>query len=298
MRSSWTHPSTATDCPQCHGAGYAVVRTGAFARAEACGCVGPCIRCDGSGMVRTGTDRTAPLRRCACRRFEARLALFDGVGIPARHHDSTRGSFRATSSVQSAALVQVSRWVQDYTRGAESRGLVLYGDVGRGKTHLMAALLREVVLDKGASARFVEFSHLLADLKQGFDVGQGTSALLGPLSKVDVLGIDELGKGRNTEFEGTVLDELVSRRYNAGLPILATTNFAPGAPTGQSRGNLAAIGPSGRSVAPPVLADRVGDRVYSRLREMCDFVPLRGDDWRERRHAARRSRRPDGRSTV
>jgi DNA replication protein DnaC len=174
---------------------------------------------------------------------------------------------------------------------------VLYGEVGRGKTHLMVALLRELVLDRGISAKFVEFSHLLADIKQGFDVGQGTGVLLGPLASVGVLAIDELGKGRNTEFEGTVLDELVSRRYNAGLPILATTNFAPGSPTGAARGNAADLDARGRVRNVPTLADRVGDRVYSRLREMCDFVPLLGEDWRERRHVERRSRR-SGRSSV
>ena len=78
------------------------------------------------------------------------------------------------------------------------------------------------------------FSHLLADLKSGFDRGVGASSLLDPLVQVDVLAIDELGKGRNTEFEGTVLDELVSRRYNAAAPIIGTTNLS-GAPGHQKK---------------------------------------------------------------
>ncbi len=292
MSAPTTHPGALDSCTRCRGRGYSIGKKGASAVALRCECVGPCPLCGDSGMVRVGTDRRSPLRRCACRHAVGRMAMFDAVGIPARHHDSSRESFRATSSVQTAALVQVSRWVQGLVPGEETRGLVLYGEVGRGKTHLMVALLRELVLDRGVSARFVEFSHLLADIKQGFDLGQGSAALLGPLAEVDVLAIDELGKGRNTEFEGTVLDELVSRRYNAGLPILATTNFAPGVATGQARGNAADVDARGRVRSAPTLADRVGDRVYSRLREMCDFVPLRGDDWRERRHRERRARRP------
>ena len=71
------------------------------------------------------------------------------------------------------------------------------------------------------------------------------------------------------------------RRYNAMRPIIATTNFAPGAATGGAVANAAerALG----SAAAPTLRDRVGDRVYSRLRETCDFVPVLGDDYRERR---------------
>jgi hypothetical protein len=34
---------------------------------------------------------------------------------------------------------------------------------------------------------------------------------------------------------------------------------------------------------PPTLADRVGERIWSRLRETCDFVEVKGDDYRERR---------------
>ena len=110
--------------------------------------------------------------------------------------------------------------------------------------------------------------------------GQGTASLIDPLVEVDVLGIDELGKGRATDFEATVIDEIVSRRYNAMRPVLATTNFEPGEARGRATGNAAAaqLGLE----RPPTLRDRVGDRVYSRLRETCDFVPVRGDDYRAR----------------
>jgi len=88
-----------------------------------------------------------------------------------------------------------------------------------------------------------------------------------------VLAIDELGKGRNTEFEGTVLDELVSRRYNAGRTILATTNYTPGVSQGIATPEFA----TGKR---PALIDRVGDRVYSRLVEMCSMVQIEGEEYR------------------
>lgn len=186
-------------------------------------------------------------------------------------------------------MVGVSRWLEDYAVGEENRGLVLHGKVGRGKTHLMVAMLRELVIRYGVSVRFVEFSHLLADLKSGFDHGLGAARLIDPLVRVDVLAIDELGKGRNTEFEGTVLDELISRRYNAAGTILATTNYAPDAPpTGRATANAAAV--VLESQKQPSLVDRVGPRVFSRLQEMSDFLEVGGPDHRRLSRERRRER--------
>jgi len=205
-----------------------------------------------------------------------RIRAFNEVRIPARHAGSTRASFDP-GGPRMQGFVAVNKYLEGFRAGHENRGLVLHGEVGRGKTHLLVALLRDLVFRHGVTARFVEFSHLVGDLKAGFDVGRGSHSLLDPLARVDVLAIDELGKGRNTEFEGTVVDELVSRRYNAAAAILATTNYLPGASTGRAAANFA----DNRKSAP-TLADRVGERVYSRLREMCDFVPCQGPDFREK----------------
>jgi hypothetical protein len=85
-----------------------------------------------------------------------------------------------------------------------------------------------------------------------------------------------------------VLDELVSRRYNAAGTIIATTNYAPTAATGRAVANSAAVAMG--AAPPPSLADRVGPRVHSRLQEMCDFVQVVGADWREKDRQKRRAR--------
>ncbi len=275
------HPGASPSCGQCHGLGGVVVPEGEVAVVKPCECLQPCPYCKGTGFVATSDRFRAPRQRCVCQLAVARWRAFDKIGVPARHATSTRASFEAGSRQQTVVLGAVSKYLAGFEPGGQNRGLILYGDVGRGKTHLLTALLGELVLMKGVRARFVEFSHLLADLKAGFDAGQGSAARIDPLVDIDVLGIDELGKGRATEFEGTVIDEIVSRRYNAMRPIIATTNFAPGSSTGAAVANAAerALGTG----SAPTLRDRVGDRVYSRLRETCEFVPVLGDDYRERR---------------
>ena len=232
------HPATDPRCPECHGEGYTVGRDGEHARALQCGCTGVCPHCRDTGWVAVSDERRARRTRCACHRLTQRIKAFNEARIPARHSNSTRMSFEPSGPAL-IGFKAVNAYLERYEPGDENRGMVLHGDVGRGKTHLLVALVRDLIFRHGVTARFVEFSHLVGDLKAGFDIGRGTHSLLDPLVRVDVLAIDELGKGRNTEFEGTVVDELVSRRYNAAQPILATTNYAPGAATGNAVGNLA-----------------------------------------------------------
>ena len=77
------------------------------------------------------------------------------------------------------------------------------------------------------------------------------------------------------QLQLTIIDEVVSRRYNAMGCTLATTNYVPGNPTGAAPPNLSTTQASGQT-----LGDRVGDRVYSRLLQLVDFVEVAGRDYR------------------
>ncbi|MBW1879310.1 MAG: ATP-binding protein [Deltaproteobacteria bacterium] len=278
----FAHPGVDPKCRRCRGQSYLVEPQGEHAVAQLCGCVRPCPECRGSGFVARSEGLRAPLVRCRCTTMVERTRRFNLAVVPARHAHSTLVSFDPSDKKVTLAFAQVNKYIQAFMPTGENRGLVLHGEVGRGKTHLMVATLRELVFRYGASARFVEFSHLIADLKSSFDRGGGTSALLDPLTRVRVLAIDEIGKGRNTEWEGTVLDELISRRYNAAATIIGTSNYGPGPAKGLVAANLAKVDGPNRAEQIPALVDRVGERVYSRLEEMCDFQALKGPDYRLR----------------
>jgi len=237
-------------------------------------------------VVRSGVEGVAP---CGCRELHRRIELFNQARIPARHSFSTLDSFDPGRSPGSSKAHQVSaQWVKSYQPRSENRGLVLYGGVGRGKTHLLVGMLHRLVFQHGVPVRFVEFSHLIVALKAGFETRRSVAATMDPLLDVEVLAIDELGKGRCTDWELAVVDELISRRYNAMATVLATTNYPPRL-RGDGRrhaGNPALHGPANLSVAAGAqytLAERIGDRVFSRLMEMSDLLRVAGQDWREHR---------------
>jgi len=205
-----------------------------------------------------------------------RIRLFNGAQIPARHANSSFMNFDTSAEGAMLAFFAAMSLARDYVPGAQNQGMIFLCSVGRGTNHLLIATLRELVFEHGVPVRFVEFSRLLSLLKEGYSQKRSDAPVLSDLANVPVLGIDELGKGRLSEWELTIIDEVISRRYNAMGCALGTSNYRPGSPTGNPPPNLAKP-----EFEKQTLGDRVGWRVYSRLQQMCVFVQARGQDYRQ-----------------
>ncbi len=262
-----------------------VIRSsGAFCVAEFANTAWVCPSCAGRGgrmeRDKQGYELYCP---CPCERVRRRMELFNAARIGLRYQRATLESFEARTPEQEAARTLARDFTLMYP--AVRGGLIFWGPVGTGKTHLVVGIFRELTLRKGVACRFVDYGNLLNDLKRAYSSHQGDAAVMLPLVDVELLVIDELGKGRGTEWEETVLDDLISRRYNAGRVTLCTTNFSPRTDYEQR----AAINPAyagrvqhGMNPGAPAktLRDQVGERIYSRLCEMCEFVELKGSDFR------------------
>ncbi len=271
------------DCETCKDLKLVVRPRGDYAVAVRCVCapVGAC--CDDGFVVELDASGYSVARRCAiCADVCARRALFDAAHVPRRFHAATLLGFEQ-SSVNRHAPARAYRFAHEFQPG--DPGLLFYGEPGRGKTHLMVGILRYLLLHRGISARYVEFMHLLSDLRATFS-GGNAALVMGPLVDVPVLVLDELGKGRSarrtgnvraapevSDWVGAVLDEIISKRYNAGRTTLFATNYYPGRSTGDA----------------PSLEERIGQRMYSRLMEMCEAVHIAGDDYREKKAERRRA---------
>lgn len=268
--------------PCCKGKGYTVGPKGALAHADLCKCVSECPACFGRARQVEGNSSKA----CHTPAPNVVVNLVNAAMIPARYADASLGSFSNFSGNGRAFMGELNRWRKNFTP-VKSPGLVIEGPVGVGKTYVLAALAKEFA-EKGWSVRFTDFFQLLGELKAGFSQGKADSAQLQPLIDVDVLVIDELGKGRNTDFELTVLDQLVCGRYNQSKTIIASTNYRLKSRTGAHAYNIdldRAAGGGGSEFASDRfegLEQRIGQRIFSRLREMTLFMELNGDDYRRR----------------
>lgn len=266
-------PAPDINCSLCEGHGYTLKPQKGFANATICTCVERCLRCE-NGVVRKQIEGVWRSGRCRCQKLPDRIAMFNRSGITARHGDKSISNFKWIDASNHKIQTTTSLWVDRFAAGTEDKGIVFYGDVGRGKTHLMVGLCKMLIFDHGIPIRFIEFSRLLGQLRAGYSAGKSDEDVLGELVTVPILAIDEIGKGRLTEWEISIIDDIISRRYNALKPILGTTNYQWRGPSGTPVPALAS------QEFKQTLGDRIGARAFSRLVEISIPLQLHGADYR------------------
>lgn len=149
------------------------------------------------------------------------------------------------------------KYVENFNAMREQgTGLLLCGQVGTGKSFLAAAIANELI-NQGTPCLMTNFSRIISRVSEKFG---GDQKYLDDLNRFDLLIIDDLGAERDTEFNWEKVMNVIDVRYRAGLPIIITTNLGP-----------------------KDFADR-GDirrqRVFSRLKEMCICLEIKGEDRR------------------
>ena len=269
---------TGTDyCRSCNDTRVICKAGREYAIARRCpDCFEVCPDCGGEGVT-WEADWTGNLvaQPCHCQDVDVRVAAYNRAGIPRRYVHCTIENLEELEDKQRAAKIAMMKVVTGFRPG--DRGIGLAGKVGTGKTHLMAGLTRSLTLESGVECRFIEFSHLLDDIRAGFNAGKGSSEIVSELVEVPVLVIDELGKELDTSWQQSILDELISKRYNGEVTTFFTTNyvFDVGNWTERTREHF----------EKTTLADRVGSRMVSRLFEMCRPIVIDGPDYRALRAA-------------
>jgi DNA replication protein DnaC len=222
--------------------------------------------CDGTGFLFDDETNTAYDCRCRAGRIaKARSRSLQGV-IPRRYR---LVSFD-TPPVSDLPTTQV-RIVRDFARRIEGnldagRGLWLFGNPGTGKTTL-AMLVSRHALDAGRSVAIYSLPRLLAELRSTFDddATQSYTELLDRLASVDLLHIDDVGAEQTSPWVLEQLYALINARYEEERSVVLTTNL-------EDRAQL---------------VEQIGERTVSRLQEMCELIPLFGDDARATYQAVR-----------
>ncbi len=216
-------------------------------------------------VERDGRTSAAP---CGCRRDARARVRIESAQVPARYRGCSLDNFELHTEAHRLAKRRAEKVIDDFQAGVaerRGRGLVLSGPCGSGKTHLAVGVFRRLVEDYGRAGLFAEFTDLLRRIQESFDRRSQTPsfAVLQPALDAEVLLLDDLGTMRMTPWVQDTLGLIINERYSNQRITLITTNLR------RETAN-----------AEESLRDRVGERVVSRLDEMCYFVDLVAEDYR------------------
>ena len=190
--------------------------------------------------------RAARCRRCAQQATRNAVAAF------------TPPRFRPPIAVPAA----VTAWAE---RGTDAQCLYLAGPVGTGKTHVAWMALAAWCLITGTNPGNREDRRppvvcaSMTDLLDDFRPGDASVRRVRDCQRAALLVIDDLGAEKPSEWTQERLYSVINHRYENCLPLIITSNLPP-----------------------KNVADQTGERVASRLAEMCEVVLMTGPDRRKR----------------
>ena len=247
-----------------------------------------CEKCGGSGQLLLETDKGRHVRECSCVAKRKLDRALDRAGIPQRYANCTVEGyvtdFPGASRSLVLAKIYAAHFVEQFPRPGSTGtpGIMFVGSIGVGKTHLAAAILRALIVERGANGLFVDYRELLKKLQHTYaQRGDGSEAdILAPVLNAEVLVLDELGATKPTEWVMDTIGYVLNCRYNSCRTTITTTNYA-NLPATVSQPGMAASNYFRAVSREETLGDRVGERIRSRLQEMCVFLEMQGVDFRE-----------------
>lgn len=162
---------------------------------------------------------------------------------------------------QHATWDDVPITIKETIRNNPEKGLYIHGDVGSGKTHIAHGIAhRSLTKENPLRVRFYNFTELLRIVRESYSQ-KFESYYENPLNMLldftGLLIVDDVGAEKATDWVQEKLYEIVNTRYEEQLITIFTSNLSI-----------------------QELADRVGDRIVSRIVEMCSVIELRGEDRR------------------
>ena len=230
-----------------------------------------CPKCNDVGLVRFESNGRWAMKECECQEVRKIAAVLTRAKIPERYGYCTFDNFKSHYSGAdrsiAAAHIQVRGFADQYP--LETRGLLLTGSIGCGKTHLATSALKWLIEQRGAKGLFCDYRELLRTIQNSYNpqVAATEMEILTPVMNAEVLILDDLGAIRPSEWVWDTVSLVLNSRYNAVRTTIITTNYPM-------------LPPGAGGMKEETLGDRIGERMRSRLQEMCRVVEMKGDDFR------------------
>lgn len=187
-----------------------------------------------------------------------KVRKYRAVGFP--EEDMKNWNFDNDDRANERLSQAMRNYVENFDKyRTEGRGLLLYGDTGRGKT-FAACCVANALIDKGVPVLVTQFARIRNEL---WGMREGRQEYLDNLNQFPLLVIDDLAAESKTEYMGELIYTIIDSRERAKLPIIITTNLTKA------------------ELESP--ADMTYKRIFSRLFGNCIPVKVEGKDRRKQR---------------
>ena len=228
-----------------------------------------CPKCQGSGWDRVVRDGIAGVVRCECIRGSRFERLLASANIPSRYQHCELDNFDNWSRTTEIARVAAEKFVTEYPM-PQPFGLLFMGPQGVGKTHLAVGIIKKLIRQKSIPCLFCTFPELLKEIQNSYNPNTQSSemTILEPILDTQVLVLDELGAQKPSDWVRDQVAYVLNYRYNENKVTIITTNFLDSGVEGS------------KPAVTDSLAQRIGDRIRSRLFEMCKNIKIDGKDFR------------------
>ena len=222
-----------------------------------------CALCDDTGWKTIEVDGVERVTRCDCTREKAAEQRLRETRIPPRYQKCSLDNFVTYQNEELLrAVTSARRFAAAFP--VVQKGLMLIGPPGIGKTHIAVSVMRDVVQRTGASGLYYDTRALLKDIRNTYNPVTHTAEMdvIRPVMEAELLVLDDLGAERLTDWVEETMSLIVNTRYNERRATIFTSNY--------------------EDIPDDVnsLLVRVGFRLHSRLREMCEFLEYDGADYR------------------
>lgn len=246
-----------------------------------------CPICEGSGFRIIDRNGTRFAEDCTCRlQFRADRLLLQ-ARVPPRYDSCSLDSYDydVGAANLSAAFLVAHRFATGFPLETRGNGILFTGRSGLGKTHLAISILKYVITQRGATGYFWEHKELLDKVRSFYD-GSAAGAedkLLRTLITCDLLVLDDLGDITPSDWTWDTTSYILNSRYNENRSTIITSNL-PNQVSFQAREGqeTSQLADARKAMRRETLGDRIGERMRSRLQEMCVVVEMQGDDFRQR----------------
>jgi DNA replication protein DnaC len=225
-----------------------------------------CPLCDDTGWKALEQGGVRRVVRCDCWHEHVGRRRLAGASIPARYERCDFSTFLTYPNEKLLNAVSAARRFADHFPVVD-KGLLIIGPPGIGKTHLAISALKQAVTTTGVRAKYYDTRGLLTQIRSTYNSLTKTAEMdiIRPVMEAGLLILDDLGAERLTDWVEETMNVIVNARYNAKLPTIFTSNYED-VPDREDMNSLLV---------------RVGFRLHSRLREMCEFLEYDGPDYRE-----------------